>query len=194
MSTVAATPQYTPDDLLELPDAVNWELVDGQLVERTMSELSSYIGTRMTRWLMNHCEPNGLGWVFGPDAGYQCFPDKPNKVRKPDASFIRRERLPDGPHARGFTRIAPDLAVEVLSPNEYATEVDAKIQEYLDLDAGVELVWKVNPEAKSVMVYRADGSIALLREEDELSGESVVAGFHMKVADLFQPLPQPEST
>lgn len=190
MSTATKT-HYTPEDLLELPDAVSWELVDGQLVERTMSELSSYIGGRLFHRLMGHCEPAGLGWVFPADAGYQCFPDRPNKVRKPDASFIRRERLPDGPHAREFTRIAPDLAVEVVSLNETVYDTDEKIQEYLD--AGVGLIWEVNPEARTVTVHRADGTVNRLREDDELSGEDVVAGFHMKVGDLFLPLPEPAS-
>jgi Uma2 family endonuclease len=190
MSTATKT-HYTPQDLLELPDAVSWELVDGQLVERTMSELSSYIGGRLVHFLMAYCEPAGLGWVFPADAGYQCFPDAPNKVRKPDASFIRRERLPEGPHARGFTRIAPDLAVEVLSPHEYATDVETKLQEYLD--AGVQLVWKVNPEARLVTVLRVDGTGNRLREDDELSGENIIPGFRMKVGDLFLPLPQPAS-
>jgi Uma2 family endonuclease len=131
---------------------------------------------------MAYCEPAGLGWVFPADAGYQCFPDAPNKVRKPDASFIRRERLPEGPHARGFTRIAPDLAVEVLSPHEYATDVETKLQEYLD--AGVQLVWKVNPEARLVTVLRVDGTGNRLREDDELSGENIIP---------FLPLSQPAS-
>jgi Uma2 family endonuclease len=190
MSTATKT-HYTPEDLLELPDAVSWELVDGQLVERPMSELSSYIGARMTHRLMEVCEPGGLGWVFGADAGYQCFRDDPNKVRKPDSSFIRRDRLPQGPHARGFSRIAPDLAVEVLSPNDSVYEVDVKIQEYFD--AGVELVWEVNPESRTVTVHHADGFSNRLREEDELSGENVIPGFRMKVAELFFPLPNPAS-
>lgn len=191
MSTATKT-HYTPQDLLELPDAVSWELVDGQLVERTMSELSSYIGGTIVTRLRNFCDSNNLGWVFPADAGYQCFLDKPNKVRKPDASFVCRERLPDGPQARGFTRISPDLAVEVISPNEYAIDVDAKIQEYLD--AGVKLVWEVNPELKLVTVHRGDGTISRLRENDELTGEDVIPGFRMKVGDLFLSLPDTAAT
>ena len=183
MSTAAVGTHYTPDDLLELPDAVNWELVDGELVERIMSELSSYVGGTIYLRLRVYCDEHGLGWVYPADAGYQCFPDMPNKVRKPDVSFISRERRPDGPSERGFARIAPDLAVEVISPNERATEVEIKIQEYLD--AGVPLVWRVNPEAKLVSVHRADGADSRLGVDDELSGEDVIPGFRMKVDELF---------
>jgi len=188
MASMATKTPYTPDDLLGLPDAVNWELVDGQLVERTMAGLSSYVGGTLVTRLRNHCDSNNLGWVFRADAGYQCFPDSPNKVRTPDVSFICRERLADGPPERDFVRIAPDLAVEVLSPNEFAYEVEVKIQEYLD--AGVEMVWEVIPETRSVMVHRSDGTSTRLRQDDELTGEAVLPGFHVKVSELFLPLPQ----
>lgn len=189
MNSMATKTRYTPEDLLELHDAAGYELVDGQLVERPMSGLSSYVGGRLFHRMIGHCEPSGLGWVFPADAGYQCFPDDPNKVRKPDGSFIRRERLPDGPPEKGHIRIAPDLAAEVLSPNDLAYEIDLKIQEYFD--AGVKLVWEVNPEMRSVTVHRADGSSSRLREDDELTGEDAIPGFRMKVAALF--LPKPES-
>lgn len=189
MSSMAVKTRYTPEDLLELPDAAGYELVDGQLVERPMSGLSSYVGGTIFLRLRLQCEPNNTGWTFPADVGYQCFPGDPSRVRKPDASFIRRERLPEGPPERGHLRIAPDLAAEVLSPNDLAYEVDVKIQEYFD--AGVKLVWEINPESRSVAVHRADGSSTRLRESDELTGEDVLPGFRMKVGDLF--LPKAES-
>lgn len=183
MSTAAVGTHYTPNDLLELPDAVIWELVDGELVQRIMSELSSFIGGRLVARLTVFCEEHDLGWVFPADAGYQCFPDNPGKVRKPDVSFISKDRLPNGPSERGFSRIAPDLAVEVISPNELALDVDKKIHEYLE--AGVQLVWKVNPDAKLIAVHRASGSDSRLGIDDELSGENVIPGFRINVGELF---------
>lgn len=184
MSATATKTDYSPENLLELPDAVGFELVDGQLVERPLSGLSSYIGGQLFKRIDNYCESAQLGWVFPADAGYQCFPDDPGRVRKPDASFVRRERLPEGPPAHGFLRVPPDMAAEVLSPNELAYDLDRKVQEYLD--AGVQLVWIVNPETRTARVHRADGSITGLREPDELTGEEIIPGFRCRIADLFR--------
>ena len=83
--------------------------------------------------------------------------------------------------------IPPDLVVEVVSPNDLAYEIDEKVQEYLD--AGVQLVWVVNPALRTVRIYRADGTISGLHESDELSGENIVPGFHCPIANLFPPRP-----
>ena len=104
-------------------------------------------------------------------------------MRRPDVSFIRKERLPEGPTSEGYIYIPPDLAVEVISPNDLAYEVDHKVVEYLD--AGVALVWVINPEARTVRIHRRSGSLGWLREEDELSGEDVLPGFRCRVSKLF---------
>ena len=86
--------------------------------------------------------------------------------------------------------LAPDLAVEVISPNDLASEVNEKIDEYLS--AGVSLVWVIDPDSKTVSVYRKDGSTARLRESDELSGEDVIPGFSCKVNDIFADVMPPD--
>jgi Uma2 family endonuclease len=183
MSTVATKQEYTPEDLLTMPDAVSYELVDGELVERDMGWKSSWVGGRVFKLLTDHCDAHGLGWAAPADASYQCFPDAPNKVRKPDASFISLERMPSDKKPDGHCRIAPDLAAEVISPNELYEKVEEKVEEYLT--AGVRLVWVVNPPKRTVRVHRADGTITNLRETDELSGEDVVPGFRCRVSELF---------
>ena len=80
--------------------------------------------------------------------------------------------------------LRPDLAVEVLSPNDLIYDVDEKIREYLD--AGVKLIWIINPEQQTVTVYRADGSAARLTETDTLDGQQVVPGFSCLVGEFFQ--------
>ena len=85
-----------------------------------------------------------------------CFPDAPAKVRKPDASFIRRGRLPGEALPDGFCPIPPDVAAEVVSPNDLAYEVDEKVGEWLR--AGVRLVWVINPRARIVAVHRRSTS------------------------------------
>lgn len=183
MSTVTTKQQYTPEDLLAMPDSVCYELVDGTLVERKMGALSSFVGGRLLYLISLFLERNPAGWLWPADAGYQCFSDSPKKIRKPDVSFIRRGRLPGEQIPAGHIAIAPDLAVEVLSPNDLDYETDEKVEEYLG--AGVRLVWVISPEARTVLIYRADGSINGLREQDELSGEDVLPGFRCRVGDIF---------
>jgi Uma2 family endonuclease len=185
MSTVTTKPQYSPEDLLAMPDVVQYELVDGHLVERNMGALSSWVGGDLNRLLSNFAQEHGLGWLWPADNSYQCFPDQPNKVRKPDVSFIRRGRLPGEQLPEGHVRIPPDLAVEVVSPNDLYSDVDEKVQEYLE--AGVPLVWVVSPETRSVLAYRADGSSSRLREQEELRGEDVLPGFRCQVSEIFLP-------
>ncbi len=186
MATVTTETRYTPEDLLAMPDGDLYELVDGRLVERNMSALAGLVGARIIRLLGDHLESTPLGDLFQADTSYQCYADDPDKVRKPDVSFIKTGRLPQEQLLRGHVRIAPDLAVEVLSPNDLAYQVDEKVEEYLR--AGVQLVWVVNPETRTVAIFRQDGSTTRLRESDELSGESVVAGFRCPVRDLFPPV------
>jgi Uma2 family endonuclease len=183
MSTVATNTRYTPEDLLAMPQGVDFELVNGELVRRNMGFRSSRVGGRVFRLMDMHSEANGLGWVLPADVGYQCFPDDPINVRKPDVSFIRRERLLAHQEPEGYARIAPDLAVEVVSPNDLFEELAEKVEEYLA--AGVRLVWVVDPTAQRVLVYRADGTGTILRADDELSGEDVLPGFRCRVGDLF---------
>lgn len=180
---VVAEKTYTPEDLLSMPDRKNYELVDGQLVERNMSVLSSWVGGQLYYELNAFLRQNPTGWAWPADLGYVCFPDAPKKVRKPDVSFIRAERLPEGPTSEGYEHIPPDLVVEVVSPNDLSYEVEAKVVEYLD--AGVSLIWVIDPEARTVRVHRRDGTMSWLREADELSGEGVVPGFRCPLSAIF---------
>ena len=167
-----------------MPDGNRFELVDGNLVERTMSMLSSYVAGVIYSLLFAFCQPKKSGWVFPEGTSYQCFKDDPNKVRKADVSFIRLERLSrEQASARGHARIAPDLAVEVVSPNDLYYEVDAKAEEWLA--AGTHMVWVVNPQNRSVTMRRADGTTTVLHENDELTGENIIPGFRCQVRELF---------
>src|SRR5208337_3900357 len=95
MSTVLEK-TYTPEDLLAMPDRKSYELVDGQLVERNVSVLSSWVVRQLHRAIGNFVDEKKLGWSWPSDLGYVCFPGAPTKVRKPDFSFVRKERLPEG--------------------------------------------------------------------------------------------------
>jgi Uma2 family endonuclease len=191
MSTIVEPKTYTPDDLLRMPDGDRYELVDGRLVELNVSALSSLVSARLLQELGVFCAPNNLAWVFNADCVYQCFPRHPRKVRKPDVSLVLRDRLPAEQLEAGYLTLPPDLAVEAVSPNDTAYEVERKVQEYLE--AGVRLVWVIYPPTRTVHIHRRDGSTSVLRSDDTLTGEDLLPGFTCRVNDLFATLP-PAST
>jgi Uma2 family endonuclease len=184
MNMLVPHPFCTADDLLRMPDGDRFELVDGKLVEQSMGARSSYTGGRLSRILGTYCESPFLGYVLPADTSYQMLPGRPNLVRKPDVSFIRLDRFPTGDLPEGHIRLAPDLAVEVVSPNDLFYEVEEKVQEYRT--AGVRLVWIIVPPTRTVLVRRLNGTIAEVGEGGELDGEDVIPGFRCRVADLFQ--------
>jgi Uma2 family endonuclease len=186
MSTAIDT-GYTAEDLLTMPDGDLYELVDGQLVERDMGTESGFIAAQLVGLLFAYLKDHQEGWIFSSDASFQCFPGHPNRVRKPDVSFIRMGRLPNERPPSGHCLITPDLVAEVVSPNDLYREVIRKVFEYLE--AGVLLIWVIDPNSRSVLAYRADGSVSLLHEHDELSGESVLKNFTCKISELFPPKP-----
>jgi Uma2 family endonuclease len=186
MSTVLEK-TYTPEDLLAMPDRKSYELVDGHLVKRNVSVLSSWVGRQLHRSIGNFVDEKKLGWSWPADLGYVCFPDAPAKVRKPDVSFIRKERLPEGLRSEGYLYIPPDLAVEVLCPNDLAYAVAQKVGEYVEV--GVPLIWVINPEIRTVLIHRRDRSGRWLREQDELSGEDILPGFRCRVSTIFPAKP-----
>jgi len=183
MSTISSTSVFTPEDLLSLPDDRRYELVGGKLVEKPVSALSSLVASIVSRILWEFVERNRLGCVFDPDLTYQCFPADPNLVRRPDVSFIRKGRFEGNRLPEGHVRIAPDLVVEVISPNEKAYDVDEKVELYRA--AAVRLIWIINPVARTVHVYGANLRGAVLRGEDALDGADVLPGFSCPLREIF---------
>ena len=183
---VLQQPRVTSQELLERDDAVRFELVDGRLIERNVSMESSAVGVRVGCVLSGFVDDNQLGIVAGAGCSYRCFSDvlaDRDRIRKPRVSFIAAGRLTEEQYRAGHTPIAPDLAVEVIAPNDSADEIDEKIEDYLA--AGVRLIWVVCPRTRTVTTYHQDGSSQRLRATDKLSGEGVVPGFEYLVADLF---------
>lgn len=186
MATVISDRVYTPDDLLRMPGGERFELVNGQLVEQDMGAFASWIvltiGSEVSAFVRKH----QLGMAMSSETQYQCFPDDSRRIRKPDVSFIHRSRLaPD--MLQGLVRIAPDLAIEVVSENDLYYDVELKVREYLD--AGVKLVWVLLPPVSLIRVYRADGSQQTFQAADEITGEDVLPGWRLSVATLFEPPP-----
>ena len=177
--------RYSPGELLTLPNGKDYELVDGELVERRMGWDSGWVAAQLIYLLNAHCRRTSPHWINGPDAGYQCFPDDPGKVRKPDVSLVRLERMSPEQKPQGHCRIAPDLAVEVISPNDFYSEVVEKVAEYLS--AKVRLVWVIDPATKSARVHRWDGTVTEVKAAETLDGEDVLPGFRCPLNELFRP-------
>jgi Uma2 family endonuclease len=183
-------------DELDRPDAEDWnvpdgfEMIDGQLVEIPMGAESAFVGGELHRRLANHSVAGKLGWVLPSDTGYRCFPHRPNLLRKPDVSFVRQGRFPGDRPPRGDCRLAPDLAVEVVSPNDLAEAIHDKVVDYLK--ASVRLVWVVYPTARMAVAYRAGGVASWVSDQGDLDGEDVIPGFRCRLAEVLLP-PEPRT-
>ncbi len=184
---MATKARLTAQDLWRLGEGdTRRELVNGEIVEMTpVGGVHGLVTLRIGRWLAEHVERHGGGQVVVGDVGFVlALPNDPERVRAPDVAFVSSARLPGGRLPEGFLQGAPELAVEVLSPSDNPVEVQQKVRDYLE--AGGRLVWVVAPQAKTVTVYRADGSARLLREPDHLDGEGVLPGLTIPLADVFQ--------
>jgi Uma2 family endonuclease len=186
MNRLLDPPRFTPDDLLTMPDGDRFELLNGRLVEKESSYAAALIACEAMYLLANFLDDNPLGTVTASGATFRCFPDDPDAVRKPDVAFVRRGRLPRGQVLEGHVLIAPDLVVEVVSPNNLVEDVETKIQMFLN--AGTRLVWVVHSQPRFLRIHRPDGTITQLKDGDELTGEDVLPGFRCLVRDLFRPL------
>jgi Uma2 family endonuclease len=173
----------TAHELWCLPDdGMRHELVRGEL--RTMppggleqGDRSSVLDGSLGVFVRAH----GLGRVFTNEPGFILTTD-PDTVRAPDVAYLRSEQLKDG-IPTGYFRGAPDLAVEVISPNDLYAEVDEKVAEWLE--HGTRLVFVVNPRRKVVAVHRPGQPVAMLGIEDTLTADDLVPGWSLSVRDLF---------
>jgi Uma2 family endonuclease len=119
--------------------------------------------------------------VFGADTGF-ILSRAPDTVRAPDIAFVAEGRFETG-LPFGYVPFAPDLAVEIVSPSNTASELQAKVLEYLE--AGTRLVWVIDPRRETVMVYRSRDDIRILGRDDELDAADVLPGFKLALSELF---------
>jgi Uma2 family endonuclease len=182
--SIATQPPVTIAEFEKMPDPPDGsrlELVRGEVIVMPPPKARHGIFCfRFARRLGNFVEDHKLGWVTTNDTGV-VLERAPDTVRGPDVAFWNIARQPAMPE--GYFEIPPDLAVEVLSPGDRRADVRAKIREYVFYS--VPLVWLVDPEARTVTVYRGSMRGIEWDEADELDGGDVLPGFTCKVADFF---------
>jgi Uma2 family endonuclease len=131
--------------------------------------------------LLGFVEQHGIGWVLGGEVGVYTR-RSPDTVRGADIAFITKERAPNGPPT-GFLDVAPELIVEIISPADRWQDMREKINEYFAV--GVQQIWVVEPENRSILVYRSATEVRTLLENDVLAGEGPLEGFSLPVAAIF---------
>ena len=158
------------------------ELVRGVLVVREPpGGWHGHLSAKLAFLVGQHVYPRQLGMLFAQDTGFLIERD-PDTVRAPDLAFVAAART-SGIERHGYAPIAPDLAVEILSPGDRPGELLEKVAQWLT--AGTRLVWVLDPERGNARVHRADGSIDIVPVSGALDGEDVLRGFSYRLADLL---------
>jgi len=171
------------EELFKMPNLGRCELVRGEKI--MMSPAGSEHGRivwNITLVLGNFVKSNRLGIMWGAETGF-IIHRNPDTVRAPDVAFICADRLPEK-LPQGFFDGPPDLAVEVLSPNDRESEVQAKIRDWLD--SGCLAVWVVDPEAKTIILYKNNQEKVVLTISDMLIDDQLLPGFSVAVNDVFE--------
>lgn len=173
----------TAEELERFPSDDNrYELVAGHLVP--MTPVSFAHGRTVIQFgslLHEYIRKRKLGVVVA-EVGFILATD-PDTVRAPDLAFLRPEHIPT-PDPRGFWPGAPDLAVEVLSPDDRPGEMRLRIDEYLT--SGVDAVIIVDPDLKSVELHRPSRAMLTLADANTLDLDDVLPGFHCRVGEMFE--------
>lgn len=183
MSVLSEAKLLTAEELSWMPnDSRRLELVKGELREMPPAGGKHGIhGGNLQAYLGYYVLTQRLGKVFLAETGFT-LARQPDTVRAPDVAFVSLNRLPD-PIPDGYLELAPDLVVEVVSPNDTRREVRDKVDEWLD--AGVRIVWVVDAKRKIVTEYLDEEQVNVLQETDMLDGRDVVPGFSLPVREIF---------
>ncbi len=176
-------PADDPGPFLSYPDAL-YEVVDGQVVEiPPMGFYAATVASSLIADLVLYLRNNPMGRLT-TEGTYILDPVRDIR-RRPDAAYVSYERWPRDrptPH-KGDAPIAPDLAIEVVSPNDLYSDLRRKLRDYFQ--AGVRLVWVVDPQERQITVYTSPTQVRFVGEEEELDGGDVLPGFRLAVGPLF---------
>ena len=177
----------TAEELLDLPeDHMRHELIEGELY--TMPPAGhehGSLGAELFLSLASHVKINRLGKVYLAETGF-IVSREPDTVLAPDAAFVSNERLNLISRREGYFPGVPDLAVEVISPNDRYSEVEGKVK--LWLQHGTRMVIVLDPRTETLKVYRSPSDVQILTRENTLKGGDVVPGWTLSLAELFATL------
>jgi len=177
--------QLNADDLMSLPDnGKRYELIEGELVEMSpTSNEHGFIELNVAYLIRTYLKQNPTGRAGVGEVGFRTRKDD-KTVRAADAYFISYERLPKGSSTQGFSDIAPEVVIEVISPSDRTGDIADKTQEWLDF--GVLMVWNIYPRQKSIHIFQPDQKPLVLFEDDRVDGGKILPDFSMKVSELFE--------
>ena len=165
-------------------DGFRYELVRGELRKRLPAgQTHGRYASNINISLGGYVKANRLGKTYIADTGYILAID-PDHVLAPDMAFISNDRLSDIGESDGFARGAPDIAVEVISPNDRYTEVEEKVADWIA--AGCLAVIVVNPRRRTVNLHRSPTDVTTLTESDTLELDDIVPGWRMPVGEIFE--------
>ena len=188
MTLQVAPPQaetlVTGEEALALGDIGRYELIEGRIV--SMSPTGVRHGNSEGNFyehLKAFVRKHKLGKVVVGEVGIYTHRN-PDTVRGADVAFISNERYAQRQKKTGFLDVAPELIVEIMSPDDRWSEVKQKLKEYFAV--GVKLVWVADPADKTVYAYRSLTDAREFTAADALTGDEVLPGFSVKVADLFE--------
>ena len=182
VTTPTKTPLITGEELLAMGDIGPCELIDGRIVPMSPTGgehgfIELHLGSALRHFMREH----NLGCVMTGEVGIYTR-RQPDSVRGADVVFLSKERWPDAP-PRGFLEVAPDLVVEIMSPNDRWQDVRQKLAEYFAI--GLRWVWIVEPENRAVLVFRSTTDMQQYGMDDTLVGEGSLEGFTLTVASRF---------
>lgn len=169
--------------MYEMPrDGRKYELVNGELAISATGMRHEAVAVELVVAIGSYLKEKQSGNVYASGVGYKL----PNgDVLSPDVSFVATAKLPQGEEPEGFGKFSPDLAIEIVTPSDSMYAIEDKVEIYLKY--GTQLVWVINPYLRKVTIHRADGTIAVVRAEGTLDGESVLPGFFCKMQDILTP-------
>ncbi len=177
-----ATKIITGAELLAMGDIGPCELIDGVIVRMSPTGgVHAFLESRLDRRLGVFIDDAKIGLCMVGEIGINIRHD-PDRIRGADLAFWSNAKLPDGPPP-GFIDVAPDLVVEIFSPTDRWAEMNEKIEDYFSI--GVGEVWIVEPEEKTVFVYRSATQRTALRRGDTLTGSGSLTDFRLPVDELF---------